>query len=366
MRLLFVYWQPDDAGSAQTIRKYSEVARSLGHEVALYAPEDGASPYARSLRVESADAIVFVFEWNLYLHPGGKRKDPMRPPRDGLMGIGHLNVVKLLSRVPRERRVIIDNDGMYNDLISVDGDYTHPDAAASRARIELCDILTDKIYQPTFRPVRPNVGTFLFHAYDPATEVPLAFDRKEYSMLYVGSNWFRWRPIKRLLEAIEPIRAQLGRIGLVGHDWDAIPPWVGSPLREDAYYTDPAYLGSLGVEIMPAVSVDQVIPNMSRGVFNPVLARPTFNHLRLANPRLFETPAASTIPLFTLDEEHVTRIYGDRAAELVLDDHASDQILDVLRRPESYADTVNEIRRHLAAHHSYEVRLRELIDIVLQ
>src|SRR5262249_46141916 len=213
--------------------------------------------------------------------------------------------IKLLSRVPRRLRVIIDNDGMYNDMIRVDGDYTHPDPESSRRRIELCDSLADKIYQPTYHPARSNVGTFLFHGYEPAWEQPLELQPKEYGMFYVGSNWFRWRAMKRVLQAIEPIRAQVGRIGLVGHDWDAIPSWVDSPLREDAYFTDPEYLKRLEVEIMPPIPVEQVIPTMSRGIFNPVIVRPTFNHFRLVNPRLFETPAANTIPLFGLDVGYV-------------------------------------------------------------
>jgi hypothetical protein len=363
MRFMFVYWRPENAGSARTIQKYSEAARKLGHEVVLYAPKDENSSFDSSLDVESADALILVLEWNLYLHPGGQ-KEPFRTIRNGLMGVGHVNVVKLLSKVPRQRRVIIDNDGMYNELIKIDGDYTHLDAAASRARIELCGSLSDKIFQPTLHPLRPNVGTFLFHGYDSAWDVPLDFRAKEYGMIYVGSNWFRWRALRRVLHAIEPIRSKVGRIGLIGHDWSAMPYWVKSPLREDAYYTDPAYLNRLDVDIMPPVPVGKVISSMSRGIINPVLVRPTFNYLRLVNPRLFETPAANTIPLFSLDPDYVREIYGERAVELVLRDDAAEQILQILQQPEAYAETVMEMRRHMMEKHSYAVRLQELIDIV--
>jgi hypothetical protein len=365
MRLMFVYWRIGNAGSARDILHYSRVARSLGHEVVLYAPDEPGSPFECSLDLQSADAVIFVFEWNLYFFPGGDKKKGSTY-RDGLMGIGHLNVAKLFSRVPRQRRVIVDCDGMYNDAIQVDGDFNHADADTSRRRIELCDSLSDKIFQPTHHPLRPNVRPFLFHAYDPAWERPLEFDHKDYGMIYVGNNWFRWKVLHRLLRAIEPIRQELGRAALVGQDWAAMPSWVQSPLREQAYFIDPDYLRRLDIELCEPITVDRVSPTMSTAMFNPVLIRPLFHHLSLVTCRTFETPAASTIPLFAQDAEYVRAIYGDRAVDLVLreGDAASEQILDVLRRPEAYAQIVRDIRQHLAEQHSYARRLQELVRIV--
>jgi hypothetical protein len=367
MRLMFVYWRIGNAGSAQDILQYARVAGSLGHEVVLYAPKEADSPFECSLDVESADAVVFVFEWNLYLFPGGDKKKG-GVYRDGLMGIGHLNVAKLFSRVPRNRRVILDCDGMYNDSIHVCGDFNHVDAEASRRRTELCDSLTDKILQPTYRPLRSNVRPFMFHAYDPSWERPLDFSRKDYGMIYVGNNWFRWKALNRVLQAIEPIRARVGRAALVGQDWAAMPWWVSSPLREQAYFTDPHYLKRMGIEVREPIPVEQVIPTMGTAVFNPVLIRPIFGHLELVTCRTFETPAANTIPIFAQDADYVKPIYGDRAAELVLrdGDAASEQIFDVMCRPQHYADIVRNIRQHLAEKHSYAVRLQELVRIVAE
>src|SRR2546425_11675047 len=115
---------------------------------------------------------------------------------------------------------------------------------------------------------------------------------------------------------------------------------------------------------MGPVPVGQVIESMSKGIFNPVLVRPLFNHLRLVNPRLFETPAANTIPLFGLDREYVREIYGEHAVHLILSEHASEQILDVVHRPEHYTEIVKSIRRDLAEKHSYTVRFRELMEII--
>ena len=65
--------------------------------------------------------------------------------------------------------------------------------------------------------------------------------------------------------------------------------------------------------------------------------------------RTFETPAAGTIPLFLLDRDYVAEIFGERALELRLDDDkAHEKILDVLERPEHYAEIVMGIREDFA------------------
>src|SRR6266481_6217332 len=184
-------------------------------------------------------------------------------------------------------------------------------------------------------------------------------------MFYVGNNWFRWQAMKRVLQAVHHVRDEVGGIGIVGYAWDPPAYWLESRLRQDACYTDPRYLEQLAVQVMPAVHVDQVVHTMSKGIFNPVLVRPLFNHLRLVNPRLFETPAANTIPLFGLDHQYVKEIYGDEAFELVLpEDHPEEKILDIVRWPEHYARILRGIRRYLAEKHSYEARLKQLIKIV--
>jgi hypothetical protein len=342
---MFVYWRVENAGSAQTLHNYAQVAKTMGHEVVLFGPDDDGCRFTCSRDVESADAVVFLLEWNIYVNEDE-----------------YLDIAEPLQRTPRERRVIIDNDGMYNEVIRVDGDYNHPHESSSRRRIELYEQIADKICQPTLHPRRPNVRPFLFHGYNRALERPLEIRDKDYGMCYVGSNWFRWQAMRRVLQALEPIRDRVGRIGLVGHNWDAAPWWVQPPLLE-AYQTDPDYLRELGVEVMPPVPIDEVVATMSRGRFTPVLVRPLFNHLRLANPRLFETPAANTIPLFGLDAEYVEEIYGGRAGELVLGEAPSDKIEDVLRRPDRYTEIVQDVRRHLAENHSCAARLQELIDI---
>jgi hypothetical protein len=348
MRLMFVHWVVEDRGSPQDIYNYTQIAKDQGHEVALYGPPDGSSAFNYSLDMESADAVVFLFEWTTLLKHGD-----------------NIDFLRLIGKVPRERRVVVDLDGKYNDAISVVGDYNHPDDAASQAWTEICDSLSDKIYQATLHPLRPNVRPFLFHAYNPSWEIPLDFSNKDYGLYCVGNNYFRWRPMHRMLKAIEPIREKVGRIGLVGHGWDSPAPWTHPSLREDAYYTDPEYLMNMDVEVMPPIHFRQVIEGMSRGIIHPVIYRPLFDHLRLVTCRTFETTAANTIPLFTQDPEYVEEMYGADAVELVLPDkRPEDKILDILCRSERYKSILKRMRRRLSEKHSYAVRLNELIEII--
>jgi glycosyltransferase involved in cell wall biosynthesis len=346
MRLMFVYSLPRNRGYAHDVRAYMRVAETLGHEVALYGRTHPRSTVKRSTDIESADGVLLIMETFYKLQHDNEA------------------LHQLMTKVPRRRRVIIDCDGMYNDVISVDGDYNHADEDASRERVELCDRLSDKIYQNTFHPQRSNVGTFLFAAYDSHGEIPLDFGAKEYGMRYIGNNWFRWGPMKRILTAIEPIRERVGRIGIVGDGWDRIAETVDPPLRDAACFTDPAYLEALGVELMGSVHVDQVTSCMSSAHFNPVLIRPLYDHLKIVTPHAFETFAANTVPLLMLEKEYARELYGERADELVLAGEPAEQILDVLDRPQYYAQLVEAIRQRLAERHSYAARLEQLIEII--
>ncbi len=348
MHLMFVYYAFEDQGSGNVIQGYTQAGRALGHEVTVFGPPNPKVPLNYSLDIGSADALVFIFEWTTQFQYGDQ-----------------LDFTRLVARVPRSRRVILDGDGNYNDAIRVDDDYNHRDGESQRRWISFCDSLSDKICQPTLHPLRDNVRSFPFYAYDPAWEMPLDCASKQYGMVYVGHCKFRWCPMHRVLKAIEPVRAQVGRIAMVGEGWRRLPWWAVPMGLEDAYCSDPAYLESLGVEVLPPVPFGDVIGWMSKASFNPVIVRPTFGRMQFVTPRIFETPAANTVPLLALNEEHAREIYGPAALELTLsnnDPHG--RILDLGRRPEHYADAVMSLRRHLAEHHSYTARLRQLIGII--
>ena len=346
MKLAFVYWGYENAGSMLDLRGYARVAPSMGHEVVVYGPPNPAFALDFSKQLADVDAVVFVFEWTTALQFGGR-----------------LDWVRLLEAVPRSRRVIIDCDGGYNDAMEFGGDYNHRTEKESRYWIDVCDSLSDKIFQPTYRPERKNVRPFLFHIYDATWEAPLTFGDKEFSMIYVGHTKFRWGGMSKVLRAIERVRDKVGRVALVGEGWGE-PLWW-EKWDDGKHYVDRAYLKRIGVEALPAVPYPKVTQTINKGVFNPVVYRPLFERLGMVTCRTFETPAAGTIPLFLLDKDYVRQIYGERALELRLEEaDADEKILDVLERPEHYAEIVMGIRQDFRRVHSPEARLRELVSLI--
>ncbi len=348
MKLVFVYWAYENQGSELDLQGYTRAARDAGHEVTVYGPLNPKIPLNYSIELGRTDAVVFVFEWTTQLQVGDR-----------------VDWVRLLAAVPRDRRVVIDCDGRYNDTICTDGDFNHRNDAESREWLNFCDELSDKICQPTYRPLRANVRPFLFHIYDPVWETPLDFSAKEFDLVYVGHSKFRWHGMSRVLRAVEPVRDRLGRIALFGYGWAEPPDWAAPMGIEDIYRIDAEYMRKLAVEAMAPVPFPQVIATMSRGVFNPVVYRPLFERLGLVTCRTFETPAAGTIPLFLLNSDYVRAIYGKDALELMLGgDDPQDKVLDVLARPGHYADIVRGIRREFAVRHSPAARLQELMEII--
>lgn len=350
MKLVFVYWGFENAGSMLDLRGYARAARTMGHEVIVYGPPGHALGLDYSIDLAGVDAAVFIFEWTTALQFGDR-----------------LDWTRLLAAVPRRSRVVIDCDGAYNDPIEFGGDYNHRTEEESRRWVDLCDSLSDKICQPTLRPQRSNVRPFLFHIYDPTWEAPLDFSAKEFGMIYVGHTKFRWRGMSQVLKALEPVRDEVGRIALVGEGWDTPPVWTQYLDIKANYYVDQDYLKRWRIEVMPPVPYREVIATMGRGIFNPVVYRPLFERLGMVTCRTFETPAAATIPLFLLEPEYVRSIYGESCRELVLGGSMGhEKIRDVLRRPEHYAAMVRAIRADFAERHSPQARLRELIGIIQQ
>jgi hypothetical protein len=362
MKLLLVSKLDRSARAINTIANYVRAGTALGHDVVVFGEknhDDRALP--TSLNVKEFDFAIFVvyMPWDF----------PDLP-----------YLAQLLDGMPKERRVIIDCCGRYNDTIRVEHDFNHLEKVDQHQGWEWLEgfrAVSDRILQPTRRPLRDDVQPFLFHGYDPGSIVRpygstrQAADswstqngrRKPYGVTYVGTNWQRWSQMRRLLEALEPLREELGAIRLIGWDWDKRPDWAVQ-LGIQGVDVDPVLLGRLGVETRAAVTYDQVRESMSQALFTPVIQRPLFNHLGLVTNRVFETFCADTLPLLFLPEELIESVYGATARQLAITDDVAPRIRDMLRQPEKYWEAVLHVRRHLAQHHSYERRFEELLAIL--
>ena len=326
MRLMFVH---TSVKTGAALRTYFTIACGQG-----YGTRGGAFRIT-----QGADAIQ--------LHPRTcpmslRSSSSLSRPEVAIRG-HQLDWVRLLSSVPHARRVVIDCDGNYNNSYHVEGDantlgFAQGTDACGVGRV--CDSLSDTILQPPHHPLWSNVRPFFFHAYSPSWEVPLNFKTKEFGMVYVGNNWFRWRSLIAFCKSSSRCAIQLA----VWCSWAQ----AGTGLRSGGLIIShkvlleiAAYLKQLGVEVIPPIRFDNVLSWMSRGLFNPVIYRPLFDHLQLVTCRTFETIAANTLPLFCQKPEFVSDVYGPAALELVLPEHRpEDKIMDLFERTQHYARVV--------------------------
>ena len=362
MKLLFVSKLDRFARAVSTITKYVQTGKALGHEVSVFGEQSSEIPLVSySLDVKRFDFVIFV----VYM------------PAD-FPDLPYL--AQLLDGMPKERRVIIDCYGRYNETIRVEHDFNHlekMDGHQGWEWIEAFQAVSNKMLQPTLKPLRSDVRSFLFHAYDPAgvvcrhsspTEAAKAWSgttngTKPYGLTYVGNNWQRWTQMRRFLEAIESLKSDLGPICIAGWDWDRRPDWA-IQLGVQGADVDPVLLERLGVERRNAIPFDEVRKFLGQGRFSPIFHRPLFNQLGIVTNRTFETFCADTIPLLMLSENLVEAMYGPEARLLAPGDDLAGRLKDMMRHPEVYWEAVLRTRTHLAEHHSFERRFKELAAIL--
>jgi hypothetical protein len=362
MRLLIVSRFDRSARAINTIIKYVRVGKSLGHEVALFCdPMDDLPDVPTSRDPKAFDYVMFVvYETSDF---------PDLP-----------YLAYLLDGVPRERRIIVDCTGRYNETIQVEHDFNHLEKMDNHMGWEWVDgfdAVAKTILQPTLAPVRPDAHGFLFHGFDPAAveyhydtaaEAASAWagkgsEQKKYGMIYVGNNWQRWSQMRSLLQQIEPIQQSIGPICLTGWAWDCRPDWAVE-LGIQGIDTDPAMLQCMGVEVRGNIAFDQVIGVINQARFCPVIQRPLFNHLGFVTNRTFETFCSDTIPLLMLPHQMIESIYGPAARLLAMGEDVASQIQDIMRCPDVYWDAILKTRAYLADRHSFQRRFQELSAIL--
>ena len=362
MKLLLVSGLAPQARSVATVHGYVAAGKALGHEVAVFgAPDPKLPSLPFTTDVSGFDFALFVIQ----------------VPQD-FPDMPHL--ARLLDGIPRERRAVVDLWGRFNDTIGVDHDFNHLeqlDGHLGWEWVEALQAISDTILQPTLVPLRPDVRSFLFHAYDAgsvarprasAREAAAAWrgagpDERPYGVMYVGNNWQRWDQVRELLQQVGPLRRELGRPCLIGSDWDQRPDWAVQQgiMGIDV---DAAFLGERDVEIRGGVRFDEVIGLLGKARFAPVLHRPLFRRLGFVANRTFETFSADTLPVLMLPEDFVEAVYGPEALALVPRGDVAAHLMDAMSRPEVYWGAVLRTRSYLSRHHAFERRLQELRAIL--
>jgi hypothetical protein len=336
-----------NAGNTHAVADYMRVAQKHGHTVAMFGPSSQWLPDVQfSTDIRAFDRVVYLFESDLY-----------RPKR--------LQEVALLGTIPKHHRLVFDMDGMYNPVLVVDGyDRNHPSEAQRAEWFEFYEALADRIVKPTLAPPdSARVTPLVFYAYDPALQLDAtAAPPKQFDILHVGHNWWRWKEVaEHLIPAFEQIRDQVGEIGFIGLWWDGPPAEGLGAGPEAAFRTELEAFRRLRIKATSAVMYDQVSRAMSTARINIFTQRPVLHHLRHLTLKYFEIFYADTIPLLMLDADHAAAVYGPAARELTLPGRVAEKLLDALRRPDHYRGVVQDVRRHLVAHHSYDQRVEELV-----
>jgi hypothetical protein len=357
MNILFVIEYRGNAGNTHAISNYIRVGAELGHNIAFHGASqplvvDGwylppGMQHARfSTDVRAFDRVVYLFESELYR---------VRP----------LQEVALLGAIPRERRFIVDADGRYNPFIIVDGYDRNFRSEAERAEwLDFYDALADRVVKPTLAPSQdPKVTTLPFFGFNPEEVIDSASaPAKQYDILHVGHNWWRWKEVsEQLLPAFEEIRDQLGEIAFLGMWWDAVPEWAAEMNLADAFRVESERFRKLRIRIEPPVPYTGVIHAMSTGRINIFTQRPFLQRMKHLTLRYFEEFCADTIPLLMLEQDMAQAVYGPAGRELTLPGRVAEKIMDALQRPDHYRGVVEDVRRHLLAHHSYRSRVEEFV-----
>src|SRR5262245_38813842 len=203
-KILFVTQPRQFASSTNTLAMYIQSANALGHEAAVFGKKNWEFPRLKySLDVDRFDYAVFVINEST-----------------DFPDLPHL--AWILDAIPKERRIVIDCCGRYGDTICADRDVNHLeqlDGHAGWEWIESFQTTAGAILQPTLAPLRTDARRFLFHGYNAMWEQPLQTKAKPYGIVYVGGNWFRWPALRRVLDAVGPVRSAVGRMIIAGEGW---------------------------------------------------------------------------------------------------------------------------------------------------
>ena len=275
--------------------------------------------------------------------------------------LSEAEIGRICSSTPRSKRILIDPDGKYCQPISHSGDTNHSTNESYKYWKDLYDSLSDTILQPFLGENKTKkVYQFLYFGVDNSVS-DFPERQKNFDLLYVGNNWYRWHDIKWIVEVVASIRSRLKKVALIGQYW------LGDVMDEfkEATYSDPDFLRRNKIEVFEPAPYGQVEEAMGSGLLNPIFIRPILNKLEFVTPRMFETIMADSVPLIPYYFNYAKNLFGDEIKKLILScEHASGDILRILDNYDQNRNIVRNIRRVFMKKHSYEQRLKQLLQYI--
>ena len=342
IRLLVVGEFAYNSGSSNVVAEYARAGPAAGFEVRIAAGFGRSDARVKRALPQEADAAWATHALVIY---------------EGRPFLDEAAIARLDRAVPHRRRVAVDCDGHCAPLVSVDGDDNAWPCGqpAWREAFAAAGAVT---LQPSIGEASP--GTIRWPYFGMPPLAPASNRRPRIAMQYVGNNWFRAAALLELFAAMRAVSPR-AHLQVRGRGWD------GSTLPglEHGTYADPAALASLGVRVARPAPFGGVVAAMGRALLSPVLLRPVLSQLGLITPRMFETAAASTLPVYTAADARIGALYAGTDGALCLGTDLQEglrRVLDDLPRCQAVAA---ELRARLAAEYSYAgnlERLRAILD----
>jgi hypothetical protein len=332
------------SGSSHVIKEYVRHGPSVGMEIAV-SRDFGSHDAVITRHLPYTDEIgwathaLVVFEGNPFLSAS--------------------DIERIDQVLPRARRVVIDADGHWGRQVVVDeDDNTWP--CGSKGWHEQISQVADIVLQPSFGQQAPGAISFPYFGLPPRRRPrPTKLRRAQLDVQYIGNNWFR---STALLEVMSAARQALGphaRLGVRGRYWDG----TARPGFESATSVDVELLRQLRVDSGLPVPFGRVITRMSDSLLTPVLVRPVLASLKFLIPRMLETLAADTLPIYRSDESYIGDIYNDNGA-LCLGDNPEDAIARVRRERAHLSQVSRDIYDRLSQKLAYPIVLTKLHGIL--
>lgn len=328
------------SGSSHVIAEYVRVAGARAADVrvsSVLGTYDEAVtrllPYEADLRW--ATHLVIVLEGNAFLDPES---------------------MEAVDRaVPARRRLVIDADGRSLPPLRVGSDDNRgprgADVWADQFELAACP----RIY-PQLAPAGSDCSAVPFSYFGMP---PLAEGHAPSCELrYVGANWWRFDALIHVVRAFRQVNA-LGHVEVCGQYWDG--------QRRSGYESATTarldLLDDLGVIVRPPVPFGRVVSWMSGAVLSPVLIRPVLSALGLVTPRVFETMAAHTIPLFMQRDRAIAEIVG-RDGLLCLGDEPADDMARILSNTPTYQAIAEDLRAEMYNAYCYPAVFDRLLELL--